>query len=368
MAKQRLALAPQWLGHTVLSAIIFAPFSTYAACSVQRTVFGELSTGASVDAYTVHNGSLNVTVLTLGGILYSVEAPDRNGQMANVVRTLDSVHAYERSGTFSSIVGRYAGRISQGGFNLDGVRHTLASNSHGISIHGGSDGFGTRVWTAHPGICSVTLSLVSEDGEGGFPGRLWTSVTYEIDKSSLTLRYVAKASKPTVVNLTHHAYFNLSDSPTVHDHLLTVKADHWLPNDLNRIPTGEVAPVSGLLDLRQPRRVGDVALSDRQQIIMNKGLDHTFIVSGAPAVTLKDPVSGRVLKVSTTEPDIVIFSAINFTGAQNDANKQPLMRGGGLALETQHFPDSPNNPHFPTTILRPGQTYRSTTTFYFSVD
>lgn len=338
------------------------------ACAVDSRPFGTLSTGEPVRAYTIRDGRLAATILDYGGIIHAIDAPDRDGKVRNVVRNLDGLARYEQNASFSRIIGRFAGRIAGGGFTLDGKRYELAARPDGVTVHGGPGGFGTRLWRASVAACGVDLSLDSPDGENGFPGTLRVTAAFRLADGALRIDYTAATDKPTVVNLTHHAFFNLSGGPDVYGHLLQVHADRWLPTDGKRVPTGEIAAVAGALDLRAPRSVGAVAHAGDAAVKANKGLDHSFVLNGRHAARLHDPASGRILDVFTSEPGLVVFSANNFNGSLRDAEGRPLVKGGGLALETQHFPDSPNVPAFPTTVVRPDAPLRSTTTFRFGTD
>jgi aldose 1-epimerase len=354
--------------HALLALLVVFSTEAQAACTVESRPFGTLSSGEAVRAYTIRNDRIEATVLDYGGILHSVRVPDREGRLANVVRNLASLSDYEHHTSFSRIIGRYAGRIDNGGFTLDGRRHVLAARPDGITSHGGPGGFGSQRWHARISDCGVDLELSSNDGENGFPGTLQVQAAFRLDGADLHVDYRATTDKPTVVNLTHHAFFNLSGAPDVYGHRLTIHADRWLPTDAKRVPTGEIAPVAGMLDLRRGRDVGTVATADEAAIRSALGLDHTFVLNGSHAATLSDPASGRVLEVFTSEPGIVVFSANGWNGKLRDADGKPLLKGGGLALETQHFPNSPNIPAFPTTVLRPGSSLHTATIFRFRTD
>jgi aldose 1-epimerase len=346
-----------------ISAAVAAP-----ECSVQSRPFGSLSSGEPVHAYTIRNQRMEVTLLDYGGILHAIRVPDRDGHVRNVVRNLDKLSDYEASASFSRIVGRFAGRINNGGFTLDGTRYALVTRADGMSVHGGPRGFGTRLWTASAADCGLDLALDSPDGDNGFPGNLRVRAAFRLDGADLHIDYRATTDRATVVNLTHHAFFNLSDAPDIYRHTLQVKADGWLPTDGRRVPTGDIAPVSGDLDLRKGRLLGELANSSDPRIKANNGLDHTLVLNGAHAATLSDPGSGRILDVFTSEPGLVVFSANNFNGSLRDADGRPLVKGGGLALETQHFPNSPNIAGFPSTVVRPDKPLHSTTIFRFRTD
>lgn len=349
-----------------MTACATPPARTTSSCSVQSRPFGTLSSGETVTAYTIRNERIEVTVLDYGGIIHAIHVPDREGKVRNVVRTLEKLSDYESNATFSKIIGRFAGRIDNGGFTLDGKRYDLVTRADGLSVHGGPGGFGSRLWTSSAAECGVDLSLRSRDGENGFPGNLQVTAGFRVVDADLRIDYTATTDKPTVVNLTHHAFFNLSDAPTVYGQVLQVNADQWLPTDSKRVPTGEIAPVSGAMDLRTGRKLDSIANSSEDVIKANNGLDHTFVLNGKHAATLTDAASGRVLDVFTSEPGIVVFSANGWNGSMRDGGGGPLQKGGGLALETQHFPNSPNIPAFPTTVVRPDAPLRSTTTFRFS--
>lgn len=356
------------LAAMLLSYATTAAASAAPACSVHAEPFGTLSSGEPVRAYTIRNRHLAVTLLDYGGILHAVHAPDRNGKTRNVVRNLAGLPQYESNASFSRIIGRYAGRIDNAGFTLDGTRYALHARPDGISVHGGPRGFGTRLWTASMADCGVELSLDSPDGDNGFPGNLHVRAAFRVDGSDLHIDYRATTDRATVVNLTHHAFFKLADAPDVYGHTLQVNADRWLPTDAKRVPTGEIAAVAGDLDLRSGPRLGPVANSGADLIKASNGLDHSFVLNGRHAATLADPASGRVLDVFTSEPGLVVFSANSWNGSLRDTEGRPLLKGGGLALETQHFPNSPNIPAFPSTVVRPQSPLHSTTIFRFRTD
>ncbi len=337
-----------------------------ANCSVQSRPFGTLSSGKAVTAYTIRNERIEATILDYGGIIHSIKVPDREGKVSNVVRTLEKLSDYESNATFSKIIGRFAGRINNGGFTLDGKRYDLVTRPDGLTVHGGPGGFGSRMWASSAAACGVDLSLTSPDGENGFPGNLQVKAEFRIEDADLRIDYTVATDKPTVVNLTHHAFFNLSDAPEVYEHVLQVNANRWLPTDSKRVPTGAIAAVAGAMDLRIGRKLGAVANSSEEVIKANNGLDHTFVLTGSHAATLTDPASGRVLDVITSEPGLVVFSANGWNGSMSDAEGRSIVKGGGLALETQHFPNSPNIPAFPTTTVRPQAPLHSTTIFRFT--
>jgi aldose 1-epimerase len=350
------------------------------AAEASRAPYGVTAAGVPVEAFTLKNDrGMSVKVLSYGGIITQINAPDRKGEVRNVVLELADLQAYEAKPFFSSLLGRYANRISGGGFTLDGVRHDLPSGPEGISSHGGPTSMAKQVWTGSPfqrrGEAGVTLRYRAADGEGGYPGALSVSVTYTVtDNNALRIDYQATTDKPTVLNLSHHAYFNLAGDGTIYDQTVQVLAQAFTPIDARKLAIGTVAPVAGTgLNLRRPGRLGEVVAADDPQIKLGGGLDHNFVVDGGGqgklvlAVRLRDPASGRTLDVSTTQPGVQLFTANSFNGALKTPDGRPLEKGAGLAIETQHFADSPNHDNFPSTVLRPGQVFRETTEFRFGV-
>ncbi|GAV43324.1 aldose epimerase family protein [Streptomyces acidiscabies] len=318
--------------------------------------FGTLSDGTPVHRWTLERAGTRVRILSYGGIVQSVEVPDRDGRTGDVVLGFADLAGYlgHPEPFLGALIGRYANRIAGARFALDGREYTLAANNAPNSLHGGPVGFDKVVWDAEEvGPYGVRLSRVSPDGEEGFPGRLDVSVTYALDASGgLRISYEATTDAPTVVNLTNHSYFNLAGSGVATGHELRVAASRYTPVDATLIPTGEPAEVSGTrFDFRTSRKAGD-------------GYDHNFVLDkGVTAeaeeiAELHDPASGRTLTVSTTEPGIQVYTA--------DHLSAPFAPCEGIALETQHFPDSPNRPDFPGTVLRPGEVYRSETVYGFS--
>lgn len=324
--------------------------------SIRTEVFGTLADGTAVHRWTLERAGTRVRVLTYGGIVQSVEVPGRDGVRAQVALGLPDLAAYEKpSGPyFGALVGRYANRIARGAFVLDGQSHRVTRNEGRNHVHGGDRGFDRRVWEARELADGLELSLVAEDGEEGFPGRLAVSAAYTLDEDgALRIAYRATTDAPTVLNLTNHTYWNLAgaDSGSAVGHTLRIAAGRITPTDAESLPTGEFLPVDGTrYDFRETRTVGG-------------GYDHNFVLDAAddgPVAELCDPVSGRVLTVTTTEPGLQLYTADHFDG-------RPYGPCDGIALETQHFPDSPNRPEFPSTVLRPGEEYVSTTVYGFSV-
>lgn len=347
-----------------------------------RKIVGRTRDGADIEAVQLVNGSgMSVTVLTLGATLQRLMAVDRDGAFDDIVLGHDEAEPYWRTPGYQGVtVGRFANRIRHGVFDLDGTTFQLARNDNGNHLHGGEDGFDRRLWTIEAlDASSATLSLVSPDGDGGYPGELTVVSRWTLDEDdALTIAFEARTTRPTIVNLTNHAFFNLGGGRTTRsatDHHLTLFADAYLPMGPDQIPTGEIADVAGTpFDFRSERRIADglAAAGDDDQIRRGQGYDHTMVVRGErgmlrPAARLRDPVSGRVLEVSTTEPGVQFYSGNFLDGAVVGKGGRPMRRGDGICLEPQTFPDAPNQPGFPAARLDPGQTYRHTIRFRCSV-
>lgn len=317
--------------------------------------FGTLSDGTPVHRWTLERAGVRVRVLSYGGIVQSVEVPDREGRTADVVLGFADLDGYltHPEPYLGALIGRYANRIAHARFPLDGVTYVLAPNNGPNSLHGGERGFDKRGWEVEPVEHGLRLSRVSPHGEEGFPGRLEVTATYTLEASgALRIAYEAVTDASTVVNLTNHSYFNLGGSGNAGGHELRLAASRYTPVDADLIPTGVAEVADTRFDFRTARKVG-------------AGYDHNFVLDKGVTDTpvevaeLHDPASGRVLTVATTEPGLQIYTA--------DHLGEPFAPGEGIALETQHFPDSPNRPEFPSTELRPGEVYRSETVYGFSV-
>ncbi len=350
--------------------------------TIDRISFGTTRDGRAVELYTLANtNGLTAKVMTYGAIIYSLQAPDRTGRTANVTANRESLGDYEeKSACFGSLIGRYANRIARAQFTLDGRQVVLPRNDGPNHIHGGIRGFDKRVWKAEStrgaDFVALRLTYTSPDGEEGYPGTLDCAVVYELNlRNEFKMDYTARTDKPTVVNLSNHAYWNLAgaQSGTVLDHLLTLNADRYLRVDAGLIPTGETASVQGTpLDFQTPHTVGE-RIGQIQERQFNGGYDHCLVLHHKEpgdltfCARLADPKSGRTMEVFTTEPGVQIYSANFPSGAIEGPHGYPYPKHAGFCLETQHFPDSPNHPEFPSTVLRPGQTYRSTTILRFGV-
>lgn len=341
--------------------------------------WGKTKTGEAVERYTLRNSrGIQVDFITYGGIITSILAPDRKGVAGDIVLGFDSLEGYLGDHPyFGAIVGRYANRIARGRFVLDGKEYRLARNNGDNALHGGLRGFDKVVWKARQVKDGVELSYLSKDGEEGYPGNLQVKVTYLLnDKNELRIEYEAVTDKPTVVNLTNHSYFNLSAgaSADILDHRLRVNADRFTPVDAGLIPTGELRSVAGTpFDFRAPHAIGERIHQPDEQLRLGRGYDHNFVLnrrgSGLEmAARVVEAKSGRVLEVLTTEPGMQLYTGNFLDGSLRGKGGRLYGRHAGLCLETQHFPDSPNRPEFPSTVLRPGQTFRSTTVYRLSVN
>lgn len=346
-------------------------------------LFGTLPGGEPVHRWTITDGAgLTARILTLGATLQSLDVPDAAGSSANVVLGFPELDDYlERSPYFGATVGRYANRIAGGRMTLDGVRHRLPLNDtpRPNTLHGGPGGFSARLWRATPfsgpESAGVDLRLVSPDGDEGFPGRLTASVRYTLTRGRLRIDYRAETDAPTVVCLTNHAYLNLAGegAGTVLDHELTLAAGTFLPVDADLIPTSDgPVPVAGTpFDFTRGRPLGEGLATAHAQLRTADGYDHCWAVDPAqlrranPVARLTHPASGRTVEVFTTEPGIQVYTGNGLDGTLTGPSGRPYVRHGGVALETQHFPDSPNRPDFPPVTLRPGQHYRSSTVLRF---
>lgn len=354
---------------------------TTAPPSIDRAAWGHLPSGETVEHYHVAGGNgLSFSVSTLGATITGISAPDRQGATANVVLGFDRLAAYLSPAYraacpyFGSTVGRYANRVREARFMIDGVAHHLVANEGRHHLHGGS-GFDRRNWIAAPlpGGDGVRMRLHSPDGDQGYPGTLEVVADFLLEEKEIVLRYEARTDRPTHVNLTSHSYFHLGGRGTgsALDHLVQIHADAFTPIDAEALPTGEVMPVGGTpFDLRDATALGDALSAAHPQLIAGDGFNHNFVLRGKagamkPAVRLLHPPSGRLLEIATTEPGVQFYSGNALDGSLAGPEGQALGRRHGLCFETQHFPDSPNISHFPSTLLRPGETYRSETRLRF---
>ena len=366
---------------SLLTAILSVPAAAQDNVSITKKPFGKTKDGKTVEIYSLKNSNgLSADIMTYGGTVVSLHVPDKSGKMGDVVLGFDTVAEYEeKSPYFGCITGRYANRIAKGKFMLGGEEYTLATNNEPNHLHGGLKGLDKQVWKASsketPKGPAVIFTHTSPDGDEGYPGALSMEVTYTLtNDNSLRIDYKATTDKVTVVNLTNHSYFNLGGhgNGTILDHHLTLYADTYTPTDATAIPIGELAPVEGTpFDFRTATAIGKRIGSPDTQIRYGKGYDHNYVVNGAPgtlrrAAVVHDPKSGRVMEISTTEPGIQLYTGNFLDGLAGKGGKTYVHRGA-LCLETQHFPDSPNQKSFPSVVLRPGATYTHTTVHKFSV-
>jgi aldose 1-epimerase len=373
--------------------------------SVTKEPFGTLpptiAGGADVDRYTLTNArGMTVKILTYGGIIQELDVPDRDGQEANVTLGFKDLAGYTSpeyltsNPYFGALIGRYGNRIAKGRFTLGTTEYSLDINNDPNSLHGGFEGFNRKVWTAEPiqtdKTVGVKLTYTSPEGEGctvsmpstppcttGYPGTLQVEVDYTLDnRNALKMHYTATTDKPTVVNLTNHAYWNLAGegSGTIYDHQLLLNADKYTPVDSTLIPTGSIDPVAGTpFDFTSFHAIGERIRLGDQQLKYGRGYDHNWVLNPPKkagklnlAAVLADPSSGRRLTILTQEPGIQFYSGNFLDGTLYGTSDRQYRQGDGLALETQHFPDSPNHSNFPSTELDPGQTYDTTTVYAFS--
>ncbi|ATD59140.1 galactose-1-epimerase [Janthinobacterium svalbardensis] len=349
--------------------------------SVTPAPFGILPDGQPVTVYTLTNRQgMQVKVLDFGAIISAIQVPDRVGTFADVVLGFERIEPYLANSAFlGAVIGRYGNRIAQGRFSLDGKDYQLAVNNAPNHLHGGNQGFHQVMWQAEAftkaDAVGITFTRSSPDGEDGYPGKLDVTLTYELDDdNALSLHYHAVTDQATPINLTNHSYFNLAGQGSILGHEVTINADRYLPVDAGSIPTGELADVTGTpFDLRQSTAIGDSIDVPHEQLRIGRGYDHNFVLNQQPeqrlklAASVREPVSGRVMQVTTQEPGVQFYSGNFLDGSQHGKLRAHSYRGA-LCLETQHFPDSPNQSHFPNTILRPGQVYQTETVYRFSAE
>lgn len=373
-----------WAGIAVL--VLWACTATSGnAVEATRAPFGKTEDGTVVEAVTLRDShGISARVITYGATLQSLVLPDKSGRLDDVVLGYPDLAGYlEKPQYFGATVGRFANRIAGARFSLDGKVYSLAANDSPNSLHGGEKGFDKAVWTISEvtsgPVASVTLTYESPDGEEGYPGTLRASVTYALDENRvLTTRYAATTDKPTIVNLTHHSLFNLAGVESARSVLgqrLMINADAYTPVDATLIPTGEVRSVEGTpFDFTESYEIGArIRDGSDEQIVIGRGYDHNFVLKGGVtdtpklAARMEDPVSGRVLELFTTEPGVQVYSGNFLDGTVVGKGQRIYRQGDGLALEPQKFPDSPNHAAFPSARLDPGETYRQTSFYRFSI-
>lgn len=360
-----------------------ASTTTPAGPVVKREAFGAVN-GRPIERFTLTNkNGVEVAAISYGGIITSLKTPDRTGAMGDIVLGFNSIDGYLSDHPyFGAIIGRYGNRIAKGRLIIDGAEYKLATNNGPNHLHGGIKGFDKVTWNAEimppqPGRSAVSFTYTSADGEEGYPGELVVEVVYTLtDSNELEVDYLARSNKSTHVNLTQHSYFNLAGegSSDVLGHQLTIEADHYTPVDATLIPTGAIALVDGTpFDFRNATAIGARIDADHPQIKNGQGYDHNWVLTRQPGNTLQhaarvvEPTSGRTLDVSTTEPGMQFYAGNFLDGKLIGKSGRPYVRRGGFCLETQHYPDTPNQPTFPTTLLKPGDEYKTRTVFTFGV-
>lgn len=361
------------------STILLTPALALAG-TISSEPYGKTSDGKDVELFTLTNDDgASVKFISYGGIITEINVPDRAGRLGNVVLGFKTLAEYETQNPyFGCITGRYANRIAKGKFSLDGTDYQLELNNDPNTLHGGKAGFDKRVWTVKPlEGAAAELTYLSPDGEEGYPGNLQTKVVYEwTDDAELKITYEATTDKPTVLNLTSHSYFNLAGdgSGSIEDHLLSINAAEFTPIDATGIPTGELRKVEGTpFDFRRAMPVGARLRLNDEQLVNGRGYDHNFVIDKkadevAVATTLYDPSSGRALEISSDQPGLQLYTGNFLDGKTFGSAGRQYRQGDGIALETQHFPDSPNQDKFPSTRLDPGQTFKSVTSHRFFAD
>jgi aldose 1-epimerase len=374
IGKRFLLLILSWL----MCAALLGAQTASSKAGVQSQPFGSVD-GRAITLYTLTNAhGMEVRAMNYGGIIVSIRVPDRNGQFADVVLGHETLDGYRPNPPFfGAIVGRYANRIADGTFKLDGETYTLPKNDGPNTLHGGDKGFDKQVWDAEPlkGRAGVAFSYFSRNGDEGFPGNLRVKVTYTLtNANALEIDYEATTDKATPINLSNHSYFNLKGEGNgdILDHEIMINADRFTPVDKNLIPTGELRPVKGTpFDFTKPTKIGARIDDNYEQLVLGHGYDHNFVINRQGgglvlAARVYEPTTGRTLEVSTTQPGVQFYTGNFLDGTITGKQGHVYKRRYGFCLETQHFPDSPNHPSFPNTILRPDETFHQKTVFKFS--
>jgi aldose 1-epimerase len=362
--------------------------SSTSPSTITKADFGQTPAGQPVEIYTLHNSrGAEARIMTYGGIVQSLRVPDKTGKFDDVVLGFDTLDGYTRDSYvsacpyFGALIGRYGNRIGGAKFTLEGQTYTLAGNNHGNSLHGGLKGFDKVVWTARPSVGihgpQLVLAYVSKDGEEGFPGNLEVTAIYTLtDDNALKLEYTAKTDKPTVVNLTHHSYFNLAGqgNGTILNHLVYINSEQTTPVDAGLITTGEFKSVAGTpFDFRQPTTIG-ARIDDPDTVLQyGPGYDHNWVINKpfgllGRMARVTEPTTGRVLEVWSDEPGLQFYAGNFLDGSLTGKGGKVYPRRSGFCMEPQHYPDSPNKANFPSVELKPGETYHNTIIYKFSVE
>jgi aldose 1-epimerase len=370
-----------WTVLLIAALLIASAIVAHAQAAITKRSFGKTPSGENVDLYTLRNDKgMEARITNYGGIVVSLTAPDQYGAFLDVVLGFNDLESYltKNDPYFGALIGRYGNRIAKGRFKLKGVEYKLAVNNGENHLHGGIKGFDKVVWTGRELNIkegpAVVLTYLSKDGEEGYPGNLRVRVVYTLtNQNELKIEYSATTDKDTVINLTHHSYFNFlgEGNGNILNHRIAINADRFLPTDAGSIPTGELKPVVGTpFDFLKLTPIGARIDKDDEQLKFGNGYDHTWVINGRPgtlrlAATVYEPFLGRRMEVWTTEPGVQFYTGNFLDGTLKGKAGKPYPRRSGFCLETQHYPDSPNQPSFPTTTLRRGMTYRSTTIYRF---
>lgn len=369
----------RWMAGVLAGALALAGCAqapaTKGTSNVKRQDFGKLPDGTAVELYTLSNGKgMEARIMTLGAAVVLLTAPDKAGKYADIVLGMANVDGYVKGVPyFGAIVGRYGNRIGHAQFTLEGKTYNTPKNDGDNTLHGGVKGFDKHVWTASESAGGVEFTYVSKDGEEGFPGTLTSKVLYTVTPNDeLKIEYTATTDSPTVLNLTNHSYFNLAGEGEgdILQHQVTLNADRFTPVDKGLIPTGELKPVSGTpFDFTKATAIGERIAQSDEQLQFGKGYDHNWVLNGTgmkKAAEVYEPKSGRVMEVLTEEPGLQFYTGNFLDGTIRGKSGKVYGHRGAFCMETQHYPDSPNKPSFPSTELKPGQTYHTATTYRFS--
>jgi|SRR5579864_2085504 len=358
--------------------LAFITMTTGALSQVTKQSYGKTPDGAPVELYVLKSGAIEAHIITYGGIVQALKVPDKSGKSADVVLGFDSIDGYTggpkpNPAFFGAVIGRYANRIANAKFTLDGKTYSTPQNDGPNTLHSGPNGFDKKVWKAKEIPHGVELTLASPDGDSGFPGTLTAVVRYTLEGKDLKIDYSATTDKDTVLNLTNHSYFNLAGQGNgdILQNQVKINASRYTPVNENLIPTGELASVAGTpFDFRKPTPVGARINDDNDQLKKGHGYDHNWVLENggklAEAAEVYEPTSGRVLQVLTDQPGVQFYTGNFLDGSITGKDGKKYQRRDALCLETQHFPDSPNHPKFPTTELKPGQKFHAVTIFRFS--
>ena len=345
------------------------------SAEVTKKAYGKMPDGTPIDLYTLKDGKVEIRITNYGAIVQSIMVPDRNGKVADIALGFDTLDEYVKGNKpyFGVIAGRYANRIAHGRFELDGKTYQISQNDGDNMLHGGKVGFDKKVWQAKQIKDGVELTLVSPDGDQGFPGKLTAIVRYTLKGNELHIDYTATTDNDTVLNLANHSYFNLKGQAAgnILDHVAKINAERYTPVDANLIPTGQLAPVAGTpFDFTSPHAIGERIDADNEQLKLGLGYDHNFVLNSggkyAEAAEVYEPGTGRVIEVWTDQPGMQFYTGNHLDGTVTGKGGKVYRKRDGFCLETQHFPDSPNHPKFPSTELKPGQSFHTQTVFKFT--